>query len=75
MTLSTQDRLSLTVQCDNPICGKDIDKPLTWFFNKSRIACPSCGCFVVFHRGANGFRIKELVEACARIDAALRKSR
>src|SRR6516162_3131929 len=66
MPLSTQDRLSLTVQCDNPKCGKDIDKPLTWLFNKSRMVCPSCGCFIVFHRGANGFRIKELVErVCA----------
>jgi len=74
MGLSTSERVSLFVRCDNADCGQSVQKPLSWLIIRNSMACPSCGSEINLQSGDNGTSIQVLGNACAGLDAVLSKT-
>ena len=67
----TAKRVKLIFRCVK--CGHESLESLSRFHGRYRIACPECGTSADLKANENRIIIEELVELCAKTDAALNK--
>ncbi len=67
--METSDRVSLVVDC--PHCQGTNRKAILWLVIHDQMTCASCGNMIDIRSSDDRVRIRELAEACGRIDALL----